>query len=220
MRKEMRLLNHEKRSRYLREYGFAIYCNEPDMQDLFKMLDERGYLNKFELEKNEGDGFVKAYIDGQLLSGMSDDDSKFLGEVIDRIGFVLITAEVMQRDDEHYPKKKLEKNRQKKYYYLSATIYYFDEIVSEEKRNKIIDQELSYENYEPPKPGKKIGRKSSGFMIILNSLLALVSIGFAVYCYFHGLKGYGIFMVVFAVFFITGIFKFRRMSAKHDNGGK
>ena len=119
---------------------------------------------------------------------MSDDDSKFLGEVIDRIGFVLITAEVMQRDDEHYPKKKLEKNRQKKYYYLSATIYYFDEIVSEEKRNKIIDQELSYENYEPPKPGKKIGRKSSGFMIILNSLLALVSIGFAVYCYFHGWK--------------------------------
>ena len=40
------------------------------MQDLFKMLDERGYLNKFELEKNESDGFVKAYIDGQLLSGM------------------------------------------------------------------------------------------------------------------------------------------------------
>lgn len=208
-RQQITVLNHERKSRYFSEYGFAVYNNNEEAQKLLEEINHTGSIVSFELEDDDSE--LKLYINGYMISNLTADDMNFIHVIKDQLGLVYAFPKVLEPGDDNYPGSKLRSTNCKDVYYLVIMLYYFDKVISVEKRTQVIDKELNYDMPTRKIEGRKVGIRSAKFMIALNIILVIICVCLAIYCYMVQLKGYGIFMVAFAIFFASAAWKYTKM---------
>lgn len=143
MKKTIRLLSSRINSKFMHEYGFAVYESDERMQELFrKIYDGRaGELQlEFEIPAGEDPADVAAassvdlYIDGVRVENLDEGDRQFLKDKGTLIGLAEVNCAKLPHDDEHYTKSGLRKKSELDVYYMIVTLYYFDEVLSETAR--------------------------------------------------------------------------------------
>lgn len=219
MKKTIRLLPNRIHSKFMHEYGFAVYASDEELQELFRKI----YSSKaeelqmdFQIPEGEDPADIDAadkvtmYIDGIEIEDIDEDDQRLLKEKGALAGLAHISCAKLPHDDEHYTKSGLRKKSELDIYYIIVYLYYFDEVLSEKKREEIMENEINILNKESSPKKKRFKDRDVRFIFILNIILVAVCVALAVYCYIHDLKKYGLFMVLFAFFFAAWGRKFRR----------
>ena len=93
--------------------------------------------------------------------------------------------------------------------------YYFEAVLSEERRQGVIADELAYqEDSKDEGGGRSFRSRDVRLIVVLNILLVIACIILTIYCFSKGMKGYGVFMVAFAFFFAAWGRKFSRSKKK------
>lgn len=219
MKKTIRLLSSRINSKFMHEYGFAVYGSDERMQGLFRKIYNGGAGElqlEFEIPAGEDPADVTAassvdlYIDGVRVENLDEGDRQFLKEKGPLIGLAEVSCAKLPHDDEHYTKSGLRKKSELDVYYMIVNLYYFDEVLSEKRREEIMENEINLLNKETGPKKKRFKERDIRLIFVLNIILVAACIALAVYCYIHDLKKYGIFMVLFAFFFAAWGRKFRR----------
>ena len=211
MKKEIQVINHRKKSDFLYAYGFGIYSNEQEMQDLFNKVKANGGAKSFEFESNGVDGDnITCYIDGTYIDCIDGEDAKFIYNNESTIAFIYVHADKISRDDERCEEEKLRKVQRK--LFLNVEVYYFNEVLSVEKREGIVKREMEEANLKQGRNKKDFRARDIRLIVVLNIFLVIACLGLAAYCYFTEMKGYGLFMLCFAFFFAAWGRKFRKKS--------
>lgn len=219
MRKTIRLLNDRINSKFMHEYGFAVYGSDERMQEFFQEIYDgkpRELQLEFDIPAGEDPADmstakkVTLYIDGIEIVNMDEEDRQFLNEKGALVGLAQVSCAKLPHDDEHYTKSGLRKKSDLDVYYMVVNLYYFDEVLSEKRREEIMENEINILNKETGPEKKRFKDRDVRFIFILNIILVAACIALAIYCYMHNLKKYGVFMVLFAFFFAAWGRKFRR----------
>ena len=216
MRQTIKLLKNRKRSNALKAYGFGLYGTSEEIQQAFAEIYQYGKASSLELDIDDVDDSVEFIVNGVAVSDLEGDEKEFLLENEENIACAYVRADLLPHEDEHYPKGGLRKLSETDIYYLILEIYYFDAVISQAKREEIMESEmyLHKTNSEPEKEKKAFRARDTRFIVVLNVCLVIACIVLTIICFVNGQKGYGAFMVAFALFFAAWGRKFARAKKK------